>query len=59
SRLQGLSAENKTRFHLPDGPRQRARDAQMAAGSTDFSFDAVAWIYRHDAAVVDPAGTPG
>jgi hypothetical protein len=27
-----------------------ARDAQMAAGATDWSFDAVAWIYGHDAA---------
>ncbi len=49
ARLQALSAENKTRFHLPDGPEQRARDAQMATGSTDWSYDAVAWIYDHDA----------
>jgi hypothetical protein len=27
----------------------------MAAGSTDWSFDAVAWIYEHDATVVRPA----
>ena len=49
SRLQGMSAENKTRFHLPDGPAQADRDAQMAAGATDWSFRAVAWIYEHDA----------
>jgi salicylate hydroxylase len=54
ARLQAMSAQNKTRFHLPDGPRQRERDTQMAAGSTDWSFDAVAWIYQHDAAA--PAG---
>jgi salicylate hydroxylase len=59
SRLQAMSADNKERFHLPDGPQQRARDAQMAAGSTDWSFDAVAWIYQHDAAVVDRAVSPG
>jgi len=52
SRLQAMSAANKTRFHLPDGPEQRERDARMAAGSTDWSFEAVAWIYQHDAAVV-------
>ena len=54
TRLQSMSATNKTRFHLPDGPEQRERDARMAAGSTDWSFDAVAWIYEHDAAVVQP-----
>jgi salicylate hydroxylase len=30
ARLQGLSAANKTRLHLPDGPRQQQRDAQLA-----------------------------
>jgi salicylate hydroxylase len=58
SRVQTLSAVNKTRFHLPDGPGQRARDEQMAAGGTDFSFKAVDWIYGHDASVL-PAPTAG
>jgi salicylate hydroxylase len=49
SRIQALSRTNKTRFHLPDGPEQEARDAQMAAGSTDWSFQVVAWVYEHDA----------
>ena len=52
TKLQSLSTTNKTRFHLPDGPEQRARDEEMAAGSTDWSFKAVAWIYEHDAAAV-------
>jgi salicylate hydroxylase len=50
ARIHAASAANKTRFHLPDGPEQQARDAHMAAGATDWSFDAVAWIYGHDAA---------
>ena len=49
TRVQALSAGNKTRFHLPDGPEQRARDEAMAAGGTDFSYRAVEWIYEHDA----------
>lgn len=49
SRLHAMSADNKTRFHLPDGREQRQRDAQMAGGATDWSFKAVAWIYEHDA----------
>jgi salicylate hydroxylase len=44
-----MSAANKVRFHLPDGPDQRARDTLMASGSTDFSIKAVEWIYAHDA----------
>ncbi len=49
SRLQGMSAVNKTRFHLADGEAQRERDAEMAAGATDWSFAAIAWLYEHDA----------
>jgi salicylate hydroxylase len=55
TRVQALSAGNKTRFHLPDGPDQRARDEAMAAGGTDFSFRAVEWIYDHDATAPGPA----
>jgi salicylate hydroxylase len=50
--LQAMSTGNKTRFHLPDGMEQHERDVQMAAGATDWSFQAVAWIYEHDAAAV-------
>jgi 2-polyprenyl-6-methoxyphenol hydroxylase-like FAD-dependent oxidoreductase len=54
SRVQAMSAANKTRFHLPDGREQRERDAQMATGSTDWSKTAIAWIYRHDATRLEP-----
>lgn len=53
SRIQALSAQNKIRFHLPDGPEQEERDRQMATQSTDWSIDAVAWIYGHDAGIVE------
>ena len=56
SRLQAMSAANKSRFHLPDGPEQADRDAQMAGGATDFSFDAVAWLYGHDARRISSVG---
>jgi len=52
SRLQGMSEINKTRFHLPDGQAQEARDAEMASGATDWSWAAIAWLYEHDADVV-------
>jgi len=52
SRVQAMSAANKTRFHLTDGPEQEARDAQMATEATDWSIDAVAWLYGHDAGAI-------
>jgi salicylate hydroxylase len=51
SRMQELSSANKTRFHLADGPGQQARDEAMAKGATDWSYDNIAWIYDHDAAL--------
>jgi len=58
SRLQALSAANKTRLHLPDGPQQQERDAQLATGSSDWSVGTVAWIYEHDPAVLDLTHSP-
>lgn len=52
SRVQSLSAENKRRFHLPDGPAQSERDTVMASGTTDWSLQAIAWLYAHDAALL-------
>jgi salicylate hydroxylase len=49
ARIQAMSRDNKTRFHLPDGPLQQARDREMASGSANGSIRAMAWIYGHDA----------
>jgi salicylate hydroxylase len=54
TQIQNGSWDNKTRFHLPDGPAQEARDAAMAKGMTDWSYRAVAWVYAHDASVLEP-----
>jgi salicylate hydroxylase len=48
TRLQELSRANKTRFHLPDGPAQAARDAEWARAG-DRSPDALRWLYEFDA----------
>lgn len=53
SRIQALSATNKTRFHLPDGSEQEERDAELARGTTDWSRSA--WLYGHDASDLDLA----
>jgi salicylate hydroxylase len=51
TKLQQASAANRTRFHLPDGAEQRARDEAMAT-SGDRSIANIAWLYVHDAAEV-------
>ncbi|HYS48233.1 MAG TPA: hypothetical protein VEM36_05590, partial [Xanthobacteraceae bacterium] len=58
SRLQSMSQTNKARFHLPDGAEQQQRDAHMAQNATDWSLAAIAWLYEHDAAVVDDPAEP-
>jgi salicylate hydroxylase len=54
TRLQQMSRANKTRFHLPDGPAQQARDAEWARAG-DRSPDALRWLYAHDPAALEPA----
>ncbi|MBS0223319.1 MAG: FAD-dependent monooxygenase [Proteobacteria bacterium] len=51
TRLQQASAANRTRFHLPDGEAQRARDEALAT-SGDRSIANIGWLYGHDAAVI-------
>jgi salicylate hydroxylase len=58
TRLQAMSAANKTRFHLADGPAQQDRDTQLAAGSAAWSLSPVAWLYGHDAGLVDKSAAP-
>jgi salicylate hydroxylase len=63
ARVQAMSANNKIRFHLADGPEQVARDAEMAKSVTDWSLSNVAWLYGHDAGDIAQAeidnGKPG
>ena len=54
TRLQEMSRANKTRFHMPDGPGQEARDAEWAKAA-DRSPDALRWLYDFDASAVEPA----
>ncbi len=46
SRLQALSHGRKDINHLPDGPAQQARDAELAQGD---ALQRSGWIYGHDA----------
>jgi salicylate hydroxylase len=51
TRLQEMSRANKTRFHLPDGPEQEARDAEWARAA-DRSPEALRWLYGFDASAM-------
>src|SRR5207245_1370055 len=51
TRLQEMSRANKTRFHLPDGAAQEARDAEWARAG-DRSPEALRWLFDFDATVV-------
>ena len=53
TRLQDMSRANKTRFHMPDGPTQEARDAEWGRAG-DRSPDALRWLYAYDAGAVEP-----
>jgi salicylate hydroxylase len=55
TKCQTISRNNMTRFHLPDGPAQQARDAVMATGTTDWSFESIGWLYGHDASELPAA----
>jgi salicylate hydroxylase len=57
--VQSLATANKTRFHLPDGPEQQARDAAMAAGGTDWSLRTIGWLYGYDAVAAMQRGDLG
>jgi salicylate hydroxylase len=52
TRLQEMSRANKTRFHMPDGPAQQARDAAWAEAG-DRSPDALRWLYDFDASAIE------
>lgn len=53
TRLQQMSRANKTRYHLPDGPAQQARDRAWAAAA-DRSPEALRWLFGFDAGILEP-----
>jgi salicylate hydroxylase len=48
TRVQHMASDNKARLHMPDGPAQRARDAELASGTTDIFFSAWDWLYQYN-----------
>jgi salicylate hydroxylase len=54
SKIQTGSWNNKARYHMPDGPGQAERDAQLARNETD-AYIHVGWVYGHDAGILPAA----
>jgi salicylate hydroxylase len=52
TKVQEISLANATTFHLPDGPKQQERDAQMSARSAGRA-NSIAWLYGHDAEAIE------
>ena len=50
--LTSAARANKTRFHMRDGPAQKARDAEWGRAA-DRSPDALRWLYDYDAGTVE------
>jgi salicylate hydroxylase len=48
ARIQRLSWENNTVYHLPDGPEQERRDAAYGAAGSG-PLESMAWMYGNDA----------
>jgi len=57
--IQATARGNKDRNHLPDGPEQQQRDAQMASGAANWSIGASTWVYSHDAVAAAQTGALG
>ena len=49
SRAQAGSRQNATTFHLPDGPDQKARDAEYASMTAAGPFTVRGWLFEYDA----------
>ncbi|MGH3376694.1 MAG: FAD-dependent monooxygenase [Actinoallomurus sp.] len=46
SRVQRASRKNREIFHLPDGPQQHQRDAELRHGGAD--YESYAWLWSGD-----------
>jgi salicylate hydroxylase len=54
TRLQQMSRANKHRYHMPDGPKQEARDAAMVA-TRERAPESMQWLFGFDAGAVAAA----
>jgi len=52
AKIQRMSWDNNTFYHLPDGPEQRARDTALRAATAASGLEGLRWIYGSDPGAV-------
>jgi salicylate hydroxylase len=52
AKIQRMSWDNNTFYHLPDGPQQRARDEALQAAAAESGLTTLHWIYGNDPEVI-------
>jgi salicylate hydroxylase len=52
AKIQRMSWDNNTFYHLPDGPEQVARDTALQAATAESGLAALSWIYGNDPEVI-------
>jgi salicylate hydroxylase len=52
AKIQRMSWDNNTFYHLPDGPEQRARDKALETATDESGLAALSWIYGNDPEVI-------
>jgi salicylate hydroxylase len=52
AKIQRMSWDNNTIYHLPDGPEQTARDTALQAATTESGLANLRWIYGNDPEVI-------
>jgi salicylate hydroxylase len=48
AKIQRMSWDNNTFYHLPDGPEQQARDKALQGAATESGLATLRWIYGND-----------
>jgi salicylate hydroxylase len=48
AKIQRMSWDNNTFYHLPDGPEQAERDQALQGTATESGLAALRWIYGND-----------
>jgi salicylate hydroxylase len=52
AKIQRMSWDNNTFYHLPDGPQQAARDEALQGAATESGLATLRWIYGNDPEVI-------
>ena len=52
AKVQRMSWDDNTFYHVPDGPQQSARDEALQGAATESGLATLRWIYGNDPEVI-------